>query len=238
MPAKKARKTNKNSSVTVISLGGSMIVPDLPDPVFVKAFVELIKARTKGGRRFIIVTGGGKTCRNYQNALAAVRPVTDDDNDWMGIYTTHFNAQLMRLAFGKLAHKEVATKYGKKLSFKTPVLIGGGEVPGHSTDFDAVLLAKMFKAKHVVNISNTDYVYTADPRKDANAKPLPKLTWNEYLALLPKKWTPGFSSPFDMHAASLAKKAGLTVSIVNGGMLDEVAKAIDGDSFRGSTIGS
>ena len=226
----------KQHNITVISLGGSMIAPELPDPKFVKAFVGLIKTRIQKGRRFIVVAGGGKTCRNYQNALKAVRSITDTENDWMGIYTTHFNAQFLRLAFGKLAHKEVATKYGKKLSFNTPVLVGGGEVPGHSTDYDAVLLARMFGAKHVVNISNTDYVYTADPRKDKKAKPLPKLTWNEYRALLPKKWTPGLSSPFDMHAAVLAKKSQLTVSIVNGGNLKEVANAIDGKKFRGSVI--
>ncbi|MBI3573713.1 UMP kinase [Candidatus Kaiserbacteria bacterium] len=235
--------TQKHANITVISLGGSMIAPDLPDPKFVKAFVTLIKARVKkgpgrAGRRFIVVTGGGRTCRNYQNALKAVRPITDDENDWMGIYTTHFNAQFMRLAFGKLAHKEVATKYGKKIAFNTPVLIGGGEVPGHSTDFDAVLLAKMFGAKHIVNISNTNYVYTADPKKDRHAKPLPKLSWNQYLSIIPKKWKPGFSSPFDVKASALAKKYKLTVSIVNGNKLREVAKALDGAKFKGSVIAS
>lgn len=233
---KKTAKTSKQSNITVISLGGSMVVPDLPDPVFVKAFVGMIAERAKKGRRFIIVVGGGKTCRNYQNALAEVRPVSDTENDWMGIYTTHFNAEFMRLAFGKLAHKEVVAKYGKKITFKTPVLIGAGELPGHSTDFDAVLLAKMFKAKNVVNISNIDFVYTADPRKNPDARPLPKLSWNEYLALLPKKWTPGFSSPFDVKASAIAKKTKLTVSIVNGNSLTEIAKALDGNEFRGSVI--
>jgi uridylate kinase len=156
----------------------------------------------------------------------------------MGIYTTHFNAQFLRLAFGELAHAKVATEYGTLLSFDEPILIGGGEVPGHSTDYDAVLLANMFGAKHVINISNTDYVYTTDPKKDANAKPLPKLSWDEYLALLPKEWTPGLSSPFDMHAATLAKENNLTVSIVNGGNLDEVAKALDNVPFKGSVIAS
>jgi uridylate kinase len=226
----------ENNDITVISLGGSMLAPDLPDPVFTKAFVELIKARTASGRRFIIVTGGGKTCRNYQDALAKVRPVSSDENDWMGIYTTHFNAQYLRLALGELAHPTVATSYGTKIEFSEPVLVGGGEVPGHSTDYDAVLLAKMFGAKHVINISNTTYVYTADPRKVPDATPLPKLSWDEYLALLPKEWTPGLSTPFDMHASALAKDAGLTVSIVNGGTLDEVAKAIDRQEFKGSVI--
>src|SRR6185295_17368859 len=113
-------------AITVISLGGSMIAPDLPDPVFVKKFVELISERVKQGRRFIIVTGGGKTCRNYQDALAKVRTVTSDENDWMGIYTTHFNAHFMRLAFGELAHKTIATEYATPIEFSEPVLIGAG----------------------------------------------------------------------------------------------------------------
>ncbi len=231
----KAKKTN-GSDITVISLGGSMIVPNLPDVAFVKEFTALLRARIKKGRRFIIVTGGGKTCRNYQNALAQVTKISSDDNDWMGIYITRINAEFMRLALGSLAHKEVAIHFGKKLSFNTPVLLAAGEFPGHSTDFDAVLLAEMFKANHVVNISNIDYVYTADPKKNPSAKPIPKLTWNDYMKLIPKKWTPGFSSPFDVKASAIAKKAKLTVSIVNGNSLTDIAKALDGKEFRGSTI--
>lgn len=236
MATKNKTKKQATGDVTVISLGGSMIVPDLPDPVFTKSFVELIKTRAKKGRRFIIVTGGGKTCRNYQNALSEVRKLSSDENDWMGIFTTHFNAQFMRLAFSTLAEKEVAVHFGKKFPFKKSVLIAAGELPGHSTDFDAVLLAKMFGSLHVVNISNIDFVYTADPRKDKNAVPLPRVSWKDYLALLPKKWTPGFSSPFDMKAAAIAKKANLTVSIVNGNDMKEVEKALDQKDFRGSVI--
>ncbi len=215
-----------------------MVVPDLPDPIFVKAFVELIKARVKQGRRFAVVVGGGKTCRNYQNALAQVRDISNEENDWMGIYTTHFNAQLVRLAFGKLAKKKIATSYDSKIPFTKSVLVGAGAEPGHSTDYDAVLLAQMFNSKNIVNVSNIDYVYTADPRKNPDAKPLPKLSWDEYLALVPKEWVAGFNSPFDVTAAGLAKESGITVSIVNGGKMEEVAKAIDGNSFEGSAIGA
>lgn len=236
-PSKKSTKiAPKKAPVTVISLGGSMIVPDLPDPVFVKKFVALIKARVKKGRKFIIVTGGGKTCRNYQEALSEVRKLSSDENDWMGIFTTHFNAQFMRLAFGPLAEKDIAIRFGKKINFTKSVLIAAGELPGHSTDFDAVLLAKMFGGSHVVNISNIDFVYSADPRKDKNAVAIPRLSWNEYLALLPKKWVPGFSSPFDMKAAAMAKKAKLSVSIVNGNQMEEIEKALDQKEFRGSVI--
>ncbi len=234
---KKASNKASKGDVTVISLGGSVIIPDLPDPVFVSDFLDIIRERVKKGRRFVIVTGGGKTCRNYQNALSDIRPITDDENDWMGIYITRVNAEFMRLALGsKYAEEKVAVSFGKKPVFKKPVLFAAGEEPGHSTDFDAVLLADMFGAARVVNVSNIDHVYTKDPRTNPDAEALPSLSWKDYLALLPKKWTPGFSSPFDVKAAALAKKAKLSVSIVNGKSLNDVEKAIDGIPFRGSVI--
>ncbi len=225
-------------SYTIISLGGSVIVPDAPSVEFVKAFTSLIAERTRNGRRFIIVTGGGKPARNYQKALSGIRNVSTDENDWIGIYATHFNAQFMRLALGELAHPEICVQYTTKMDFAEPVLIAAGAEPGHSTDYDAILLAQMFDTKSVVNISNIDYVYTADPRKDPNAKALPKLSWSEYLALIPKEWIPGFSAPFDVEASKIAAESGIGVSIVNGAKLEEVTKAIDGQPFKGTTITS
>src|SRR3989344_3193503 len=224
------------SPITIISLGGSVIVPDGPSVEFVKAFTELVAERTRNGRRFIIVTGGGKPAREYQKALREIRDISNAENDWMGIYATHLNAQFLRLALGELAHPEICIQYNKTIMFEEPVLVAAGAEPGHSTDYDAILLAQMFDAKNVVNVSNIDYVYTADPRKDPGAKALPKLSWSEYLALIPKEWAPGFSSPFDVEASKLAADYGIGVSIVNGAKLEEVAKAIDGESFDGTMI--
>ena len=53
----------------VISLGGSLIVPDKIDIPFLRKFREIInKHKTK--YKFIIVTGGGSTARKYINALS------------------------------------------------------------------------------------------------------------------------------------------------------------------------
>ena len=226
------------TALTIISLGGSIVVPESPDIAFIKGFTSLIRERAREGWKFIIVVGGGKPARNYQKALGEMRQVSNEENDWMGIYATHLNAQFMRLLLGELAHPEICTQYKTKVDFTEPVLVGAGAEPGHSTDYDAILLAQMFETKHVVNVSNIDYVYTTDPRKDPNAKALPKLSWSEYLALLPKDWTPGFSSPFDVEASKLAAESGVTVSIVNGAKLEEVAKAIDNNNFEGTVITS
>jgi uridylate kinase len=230
--------SNKKLPVTIISLGGSTIVPDLPNGEFVRSFAELIRERVKKGRRFVIVTGGGRTSRNYHKALQDSGNTNSDDADWIGIFATRLNAELIRLSLGKLAHVDVVKDPTKKVVWKTPVLIAGGWKPGRSTDYDAVLLAKMFGAKQMVNVSNIDYVYTADPKKDPNARSLPQITWKDLIAMLPSKWSPNLSSPFDPIAARLASKLKLSVSIVNGALLADVARAIDEMPFRGTTITS
>ena len=52
----------------IISLGGSLIVPEEIDVSFIKDFKELILSQVALGKKFIITIGGGKTCRKYQNS--------------------------------------------------------------------------------------------------------------------------------------------------------------------------
>lgn len=222
--------------ITVISLGGSAIAPDGPNGAFVKSFVDSIKERVATGRRFVIVTGGGKTARNYYEALKATGNTNSDEGDWIGIYATHLNAQLVRLAFGALAHPEINTDPRNRMDWKSDVLIAGGWMPGRSTDYDAILLAKMYGAKNVVNVSNIDYVYTADPKKDTTAQPIPKISWVQLIAMLPQQWSPSISAPFDPIAAREAQKLKLSVSIVNGTDLQNALLAIDGKDFKGTII--
>ncbi|MBY0539691.1 UMP kinase [Patescibacteria group bacterium] len=227
---------DKKSPITVISLGGSMVAPELPNGVLVKAFVDQITARTKEGRRFVIVVGGGRTARNYYEALKAAGNQKPEDGDWIGIYATHLNAELVRLTFGEIAHPDVNKDPTKKMDWKTPVLIAGGWVPGRSTDYDAVLLSKMYGATKMVNISNIDYVYTADPKKDPNAKPIEKISWIQLRAMLPHEWSPSISAPFDPIAAKEAEALKISVSIVNGADLENALSAIDGKEFKGTSI--
>jgi uridylate kinase len=124
----------------------------------------------------------------------------------------------------------------KKVSWKSEVLVGGGWKPGRSTDYDAVLLAEMFGAKSLINVSNIDYVYTADPKKDPGAKPIEKISWADLIAMLPAEWSPNLSAPFDPIAARLAETQKLSVSIVNGSSLQNVSLALDGAAFKGTVI--
>ena len=58
-----------NKNTIVISLGGSLIVPEEIDWKFVKEFKKVIEKGIASGYRFIIITGGGKTARrDYRHA--------------------------------------------------------------------------------------------------------------------------------------------------------------------------
>ena len=59
--------------VYVISVGGSLIVPTGGiDVKFLKSFREFILKRIKKGEKFFLISGGGKTCRDYQDAAKKI----------------------------------------------------------------------------------------------------------------------------------------------------------------------
>lgn len=221
----------------IISIGGSIIIPPSGfDILFLKQFKKIISARVKKGEKFILVIGGGATCRAYQDAAKQVVPMSSDDLDWLGIKTTIFNAEFVRTLFKEFAHKEIITNPTKKIKTSKPIILAAGWKPGCSTDNDAVLLAKTYGAAEVINASNIDYIYTADPKKDVSAKPLPFLSWKELRSIIGDKWTPGGNFPFDPIAAKTAQKLGLTVKFVKGSNIELFKKVLTGEKFEGSII--
>jgi uridylate kinase len=221
----------------IISLGGSIIIPKTGfDIEFLKKFRQLIINRVKKGDKFILVVGGGSTCRQYQQAAKSVANLSDEQLDWLGIYTTWYNAEFVRLLFGDLAYKEIVKNPTNKIITNKPIIIAGGWKPCCSTDYDAVLLAKTYGAKEVINASNVDYVYTADPKKDKSAQPLKNLTWEEFRKIMGDKWTPGANLPFDPLATKEAEKLGLEVKFVKGTELGEIERCLSGKKARGTNV--
>ncbi len=221
----------------VMTIGGSLVAPPSgPDLKFLKEFTIFIKSQVRKGYRFVIVIGGGKICREYQNALKGTAKVNKTELDQMGIYATHLNAELVRLIFGKTAHRDVLkdpTKLPKKWS--GGVLIAGGWKPGWSTDYVASRVAKTLRTKLVFNGSNIDYVYDADPDKNKNAKPAEILSWGEYRKIISNKWNPGLSTPFDPIASKFCQKNGISV-VVSNGSVKNIKKILDGKLFKGTIL--
>ncbi|HEX5774763.1 MAG TPA: UMP kinase [Candidatus Paceibacterota bacterium] len=221
----------------VVSVGGSLIVPEGIDVPFLKRFRELITAKTREGFSFFIITGGGRTARKYQQAVEEVRgDLTRDDIDWLGIHSTRLNAHLMRSVFMEDAQARIVKNPSRRLTPRAPIVIGAGWKPGWSTDYCAVMAAQSLGASKLVNLSDIDYVYTANPKEDPSAKPLERLSWKEFRDLIPSEWDPGLSSPFDPVAAKEAERMELEVAILNGEKLEEFDNYLSGKSFTGSVI--
>jgi uridylate kinase len=221
----------------VVSVGGSLIVPDQIDTAFLKSFRELLLRKVKEGTSFFIITGGGKTARRYQQAAEDVRGgLSREDVDWLGIHSTRLNAHLMRALFIEDAQARIVKNPTRGMHPTKPVIIGAGWKPGWSTDYCAVMAAKKLGAHKVVNLSNIDYVYDTDPRENPDAKKIERIGWAEFRELIPKDWDPGLSSPFDPVAAREAQAASLEVAIMNGGKLDEFEKYLNNEPFAGTII--
>ncbi len=225
------------SKLKIISIGGSIIIPPTGfDVEFLKKLRDLIIARVKKGEKFILVIGGGATCRNYQSAASQVVQMSGVDLDWLGIKSTVFNAEFVRFLFKDYAYGQIISDPTKKIKTSKPIIIAAGWKPGCSTDNDAVLLAKTYGAKEVINASNINYVYTADPKKDPSAKPLSEITWKEMRNIIGDKWSPGANFPFDPVAAKTAQKLGLIVKFVKGTDLVEFEQVLNNEQFHGSII--
>ena len=223
----------------VISLGGSLIVPEEIDWKFLKQFKKIIEGKIKKGFRFIIVTGGGKTARKYIEAGAKMGDVDTEDKDWIGIHATRMNAHFIRTIFKKYAHPTISTNpYDLEgfLKAKESILVAAGYRPGNSTDYISILLAKHFEVKRVANLSNINYVCDKDPKKHKDAKKIKEISWAEFQKIVGDKWDPGSNVPFDPVASKLAAKEEIEVSILNGKKLSNFQKYLDGEKFVGTVI--
>lgn len=222
----------------IISVGGSMIVPGDIDTTFLSSFKNLIEKEIGNGRSFVIIAGGGRTARKYMDAARAVSELSPDDVDWLGIHATRLNGHLLRAVFRNYAYPVMIANPDDILDIKkdTSLIIAAGYRPGASTDLRAVQIAHRRGATKLINLSNIDHVYTADPKKDSSATPIETISWSDFRKLIPAEWDPGLSSPFDPVAAREAEAHGIEVAIVNGAKLDELAKCIEGKPFVGTRI--
>ena len=222
----------KNKTV-VISLGGSIIVPDQIDVDFLHEFKRVILSLED--KRFIIICGGGRVCRRYQDAAKTIQKISKEDLDWIGIRATRLNAELVRTCFGEDAHGKVIHDPDEPIDASRRIIVGAGFKPGSSTDLRAVQLAKRFGASRVINMSNIDYVYSADPKKDPTAERMETIAWPAFRDLVGDQWDPGLNMPFDPIASREAEQLGLEVAII-GNDMSNFERLLMGEAFRGTTI--
>ncbi len=228
------------SETIVMSVGGSLIVPDQIDTSFLTNLKKFIQTETANGRRFIIIAGGGRTARRYQEAAAEVSDMQNEDLDWLGLHATRLNGHLLLTIFRQLAHPVMITNPDEVLDIpkSAPLIIAAGYRPGASTDLRAIQIADRVGALKVINLSNTDYVYTDNPKTNPEAEKIEDINWDDFRKLIPEEWGPGLSSPFDPVAAREAQRLNIEVAQINGTRLEEVVNYLHKVPFVGTRIHS
>nr|QQK86848.1 uridylate kinase [Treponema sp.] len=230
--------------VTVLSVGGSIVAPDKPDFDFLDKFSKTIRTWLSQdlSRKLIMVIGGGSPARDYQNAYRTVcdlckKNINNDEADWIGIMATRLNAQLVKALFSDLCPNPVVYDPTAVDMLGGQVLVAAGWKPGFSTDNDAVLLAERFSGQLVVNLSNIAKVYTDDPKKNPEAKPIDKISWEDFIKIVGTEWVPGKNTPFDPIASQRAQKAGIRVICAAGKDIENLENILNGKDFKGTVIG-
>jgi len=221
----------------VVSLGGSVIVPDDDDDIFLKRFAEMVWSLCDRYQLYL-VCGGGRIARYYIKVGRALG-LQESDLDELGIMTTRINATLVARVLGEKGIDKVPTDIleAHRMERKGKVVVMGGTVPGHTTDAVSAMLAKEVKAVRIVNGASVDAVYTADPRKDPKAERLPRLTHQQLYELVNVGLHgAGPSNVFDRLGAQIARDNHIDIYIVDGRDLADMRAAIEGRPIKGTVV--
>lgn len=212
------------SETVVIGVGGSSFTDQfgLDRTAATKLCMQFYEKAFYFNIRIGMLIGGGTPARQNQDVVRKlIKNPADEQLDWAGILATQANASyfLDRLQYLKeeAVHNQVITNPSDyPASLKKQFIVGAGFEPGCSTDFRLMQMAEALGAKKIVNLTNVDYVYTADPKKDEDAKPLSKLTWEQLVKIQGDgKWQPGSHMIFDPVATKRAIELGLTVASIS-----------------------
>ena len=218
----------------VVSIGGSVVLSDEADALFLRKLTALFKKISNEYKLFVIV-GGGKIARRYIQ-FGRELGFDEDTLDLIGIDVTRVNARIITNLLG-VSNKEIPQTTSEALKLDLPIVVMGGTNPKHSTDLVGAELAEKIKAVRFVNATNVDGIYDKDPNKFKDAKQLKEVSIDQLIEKYGTKWgTAGKNIFMDEPALDIIKRARVPTFVVNGKRLDQLEKAMLGQPFDGTTI--
>jgi uridylate kinase len=181
-----------------------------------------------------LVIGGGNIVRGSQLSKMGMDRV---GADYMGMLGTVINALALQDVLERrgvetrvmtsIRMEEVAEPYIRRRAMRhfekgrTVIFAGGTGNPYFSTDTAAALRAIQMKANVIIKATGVDGVYSADPRKDPNARLYEKISYRDVMI--------EDLGVMDQAAIALCKENELPVIVLNIHRHGDVARAIRGE---------
>lgn len=222
----------------VVSIGGSVLVPGDDDAAYIRRLADMLR-EVASEAQVAVVVGGGREARRYVDMGRALGGSVRE-LDELGIGITRVNARLLTVALGDMANTEIPVKADDCARMSEPgrIAVMGGTEPGHTTDAVSAMIAERMGADRIVNASNVDAVYSADPRADPDAVRYERMTIVQLKEVVYQDHDAGKSSVFDPLGVSIAMRERIDILMVNGRDLEELRNAILGRPIKGTFVDS
>ena len=208
--------------VVVISLGGSLIVPDKIDYKFLKEFKKTLE-KNKRKYKFVIVCGGGKTARTYIKGLENEKIKKKQYfQSLLGISATRTNARFMTYFFGEVANQGIPHNMKEILNLlrKNDYVFCGAlrYAKNQTSDSTSAKIANYFRTSFI-NLTNVKGLYDKNPKKFKNAEFIPEISHKEFLKKAKAiEFKPGQHFVLDQTAAKVIKKYNIKTYILGDNM--------------------
>ena len=221
----------------VISLGGSLIIPDEIDTNFLSKFKRVLD-KHKRNWKFVVVCGGGSVARKYIKSLREINR-SDYLQSMVGIAVTRLNARFMTYFFGKDANKGIPhdIKQVKGMLNKNDIIFCGAlrYAPNQTSDSTAATIANHLRSQFI-NMTNVPGLYTKNPKEYKDAKFISRISWQAFNKRANAiKYKPGQHFVLDQHAAEIIMNNKIKTYIL-GQNLRNLDSLLSGKKFIGTTI--
>lgn len=221
----------------VLSLGGSILLPDLHSDQ-IDEYASVIRELVGSGHSLSVVTGGGFIAREYIESARELG-ANEIELDDLGIAVTRLNARLLCVALGDAAVLSPPTTYeaAKEALNREKIPVMGGVAPAQTTDAVSAALAEYVNAELLVYATSVPGVFTSDPSVDDSATRFDTLSANELVSTIAELgMDAGSNAPVDLLAAKIIQRAGIESIVLDGSDPSRVARAIQSGEFDGTRV--
>jgi molybdenum storage protein len=182
--------------VKVLKIGGQSVM-DRGRAALYPILDEVVAMKDK--EKLLLCTGGGTRARHIY-AVASDLELPTGLLAALGGYVPRQNARMLQMLLAKHGGLYIMNDDFEKLPLYfrlgcIPIMTGmppfgywekptkGGRIPEHRTDAGVFLTAEVLGCKRAISVKDENGLFTDDPKKNRDAKHIPRITAKELLAM-------------------------------------------------------